>query len=332
MADTFTADIYQANLGISIGSGTPIDSSAQNAGGGTMRDMEIEVPGGKVAVGSTITFGGQDLEVIGTGRAETYDQFLNESMGDAVDVVIAVDANGNQVMIFPDGAPDGVLNNPPASYPLRIRDTEALGYNFEDGEPICFAEGTLIRTPLGDVAIETLRAGDLVLDSTGAEYVIRWIGSTRLRLGGTNAKFRPVRITAGSLGVGKPNADLRVSPQHRVHLSDGQVKLLFALDAAMAPAKHLVSGAIDYDFDAEEVTYHHILCDEHVVLIANNLESESLLLGDMARSTFDVQAWSEVRALFPELDDPERARALSNPAAPVLKAHEAALWREDATV
>ena len=332
MADTFTADIYQADLGISIGSNWPNDSSALNASGSTMRDMDIEVPGGKAAVGSEITFGGQDLTIIGTGRAETYDQFLNESMGDAVDVVIAVDSNGNQVMIFPEGAPDHVLNNPPASYSLRIRDTDAVGYDFDGGEPLCFAEGTLIRTPLGDVAIETLRAGDLVVDSNGAEHVIRWIGSTRLRLGGANAKFRPVRIPAGSLGVDKPNADLRVSPQHRVHLSDGRVKLLFALDAAMAPAKHLVSGAIDYDFDAEEVSYYHVLCDEHVVLIANNLESESLLLGDMARTTFDVQAWSEVRALFPELDDPERARALSNPAAPVLKAHEAALWREDATV
>ena len=328
MADTYTADIYQANLGINIGSGTPNDSSAQNAAGSTMRDMEIEVPGGTATIGDSITFGGQELEVIGTGTAETYSQYLDEAMGDAVDVVIAVDQNGNQVLIFPEGAPQELLNNPVASYSLRIRDTDSVGYDFDNREPVCFAEGTLIRTPAGDVPIEMLHAGDVVLDNMGNEHAIRWIGSTRLRLTGANARFRPVRIPAGSLGAGKPSADLRVSPQHRVHLSDGRVKLLFALDAAMAPAKHLVSGLIDYDFDAEEVTYYHILCDAHVVLVANGLESESLLLGEMARSSFDARAWNEVRALFPELDEPARAAALSRPAAPLLKAHEAAMWRE----
>ena len=43
---------------------------------------------------------------------------------------------------------------------------------------ICFAAGTLIRTPAGDVPVETLKAGDVVLTASGAMRPVKWMGHT----------------------------------------------------------------------------------------------------------------------------------------------------------
>ena len=55
----------------------------------------------------------------------------------------------------------------------------------EDIQYMCFYPGTLIRTPDGEVAVETLKPGDLVLTADGAVKPVNWLGrqtiSTRLR-------------------------------------------------------------------------------------------------------------------------------------------------------
>ncbi len=44
----------------------------------------------------------------------------------------------------------------------------------------CYCTGTLIRTARGDVAVEDLAAGDLVVTASGAHRPIRWIGHQQL--------------------------------------------------------------------------------------------------------------------------------------------------------
>ena len=95
----------------------------------------------------------------------------------------------------------------------------------------------------------------------------------------------------------------------------------------MAPAKALVGPGVIIDTGARSVHYFHILCDRHVVLVANGLPAESLLPGDQAIETAGRDpAWSELAALLPKL-----AASLSGkrvrPAAPILKSYEASLLR-----
>ena len=47
-----------------------------------------------------------------------------------------------------------------------------------DGTVVCFAAGTLIRTPGGDVPVETLKVGDLVLTASGGTRPVKWMGHT----------------------------------------------------------------------------------------------------------------------------------------------------------
>src|SRR5579871_4513291 len=41
---------------------------------------------------------------------------------------------------------------------------------------VCFVEGTLIRTPKGDVPVQSLKIGDVVVTGSGALRSVRWLG------------------------------------------------------------------------------------------------------------------------------------------------------------
>lgn len=68
----------------------------------------------------------------------------------------------------------------------------------------CFSAGTLIRTAQGEVAIETLKVGDMVETRDNGLQPIRWVGS--VHLGPQDLQrapnLRPIRIRAGALGRG----------------------------------------------------------------------------------------------------------------------------------
>jgi hypothetical protein len=44
----------------------------------------------------------------------------------------------------------------------------------------CFVEGALIRTPRGDVPVETLKVGDLVVTGSGALRPVKWLGHRKV--------------------------------------------------------------------------------------------------------------------------------------------------------
>ena len=81
---------------------------------------------------------------------------------------------------------------------------------------LCFAQGTWVTTPSGQVPIEELAAGDMVVTMDHGPQPIRWIGSSKRPATGNMA---PILIRKGALGNTR---DLRVSPQHRMLLSGWQ--------------------------------------------------------------------------------------------------------------
>jgi len=147
--------------------------------------------------------------------------------------------------------------------PVKLKTTGTVTESYA-----CFASGTRIASSAGDVAVETLAAGDLVLLENGTLAPVIWVGSRTLQVRGHSRPetMRPVRIAAGALAEGIPARDLLVSPDHAIHLQ-----------GHLIPAKTLVNGCSIVQLDVETVTYHHIELPAHGILLAENTPAESYL-------------------------------------------------------
>ncbi len=154
---------------------------------------------------------------------------------------------------------------------------------------LCFYPGTLIRTPEGDVAVETLQIGDLVLTSDGKAMPVRWIGrQTVATLFADPLHSLPIRITAGALGENQPVRDLLVSPGHAL-----------LVDEVLIHAGALVNGAtIRREQDLPNVfTYYHVELADHSLILAEGVPAETFV-DNADRAAFDN--WEEHLALYPE--------------------------------
>ena len=168
----------------------------------------------------------------------------------------------------------------------------------------CFVRRTLIKTPLGEVSVEDLRAGDLVSTQNNDAQIIRWIGSRKLSsIDLVNApELRPIKIKRHARGKNQPSNDLWLSPEHRIVCDDNAMQLLFGEDQLLVAAKDVVNGkTIFVDQTDSDVEYFHILFDKHEVIFSNSLPSESFHPAIRSESFIDAGIRNEIHALFPDL-------------------------------
>lgn len=138
--------------------------------------------------------------------------------------------------------------------------------------PSCFLAGTRVLTPDGEIAIETLSEGDLVVTRSGlAKPIVRVHKSSfqRLRGGDWPKDVLPVRIEAGALGAGTPHTDIYLSMTH-----------CLLIDGVLIPAGDLVNGTTISIVDGamlDRIDYFHIELAEHDVITAEGMLCESKL-------------------------------------------------------
>lgn len=220
------------------------------------------------------------------------------------------EANGQYYMFSNDEVPIG---------------TNLNGFIAED-IPVCFAEGTRILTPLGEVPIETLRAGDLVVVPFAERRIqaLRWVGHRRIEIGRMRDRHAvaPVLVRAGAFAQSVPYRDLRVSPEHA-----------FFLEGHLVPARLLVDGVrVIHEIWCRAVTYWHLELDQHGILIADGAPAESYL--DDGNRVFFENA--NLRELCPILDRVPGGRygaqacapLVSDPSDPVIMAIREAQQRD----
>ena len=148
---------------------------------------------------------------------------------------------------------------------------------------ICFAKGTMIRTPKGEVAIQELKVGDIVETLDRGPQPVQWIGSRWVSAASMRdfEGLKPIVIKQGACGNDRP---LVVSQQHAIALqslpmSEG------VLPDCLVRAKHLAQhfgGLARVAHGTREVSYYHILLPNHDLLWANGVLAETLRLGPQA--------------------------------------------------
>ena len=215
---------------------------------------------GSAEPGSTVTVLGEDGMMIGTATAGPDGLYTVELMRDANFgeklVIAATDASGNtSTSIY--------LTRPAGTDP-------------------CFLAGTMILTPQGEVAVQDLKVGDLVLSREGEAVPVLWIGTRKVRTAQKRSVDLPVSIRAGALGEGLPHSDLRLSPDHAV-----------VLDELLVNAGALRNGETVFSLSMQELgaefTYYHIETRNHEEILANGLVVETFI-DYVSRSAFDNYA------------------------------------------
>lgn len=180
----------------------------------------------------------------------------------------------------------------------------------------CFVAGAHVETDKGVQLIEELCAGDRIKTKNGYK-VLRWVGSRFARCVGAHA---PVIFEANSLGQ---HDAFELSQQHRVLRTDLRAEILFGQDSVLVRAKDLVNGKnIRLNNSGKPVQYFHLLFDQHQVVKADGVWSESFQPGAQVLTSMDAVSRAEVLDLFPNLD-PETGAGYGPECYPSLRGYEA---------
>ncbi|CAH0306803.1 Hint domain-containing protein [Roseomonas sp. CECT 9278] len=236
--------------------------------------------------GNDTLSGGPGTDVIKGGAG---DDLISWKIGDGDDFIFGgsgADAFSLEGWTGGTDDPWEVKEVGPASVFIRKDGTDKDYVTIFDYDPtkdvvVCFAEGTRIATARGEVPVETLRAGDLVVVAHGTGAPLQpvvWMGHARTAVARhpDPASVAPVLIRAGALADGVPYRDLRVSPEHALFL-----------DGRLVPARLLVNGrSIVQEGWCPEVTYWHVEVPGHGLLVAEGAVAESYF-DDGNRKHFD---------------------------------------------
>ena len=154
---------------------------------------------------------------------------------------------------------------------------------FARGHLACVVAGARVATDQGLIAVEALRAGDLVLTLGHGTQQLRWCGH---RTVASQGAFAAVSIPAGTFGH---HGALRVSPEHRLLMPGWLTDLEVEDDTAGIKAADLVhAGLLWQDHSGCPVTYFHLLFDRPVVINAEGLWTDSAKLGPSASSSPEI--------------------------------------------
>ncbi len=163
----------------------------------------------------------------------------------------------------------------------------------------CFTAGTEIIAKDGAVKVENIKIGDQILTADNGFKPVSWVGCRTVSKEDLEQypHLRPITIAKGTFGNSKP---MSVSPQHGMALrSNGQEQLVRAkyIPQMFGP------DAAYIDSEVTEVTYYHIMFDQHELVFAEGALTEAFYPGPSAIGSLDQDARAELLHLFPELAD-----------------------------
>ena len=260
-------------------------SSIGSDGGAAFLDVvegtiTADIDDGSILVGDAVTIAGFDVNTMSLGGvsggagyylgAGTFNGFTGYVFGsadtvagnDSFFVVFDVDEGwetltGVDVMDFADDPSSQTLANDPA----------------------CFAAGSMIATPNGEIAVESLEIGDLVRTAEGKHVPVTWIGRKTVHKAFASPGVQPVRIRAGALGAGQPHSDLVVTSDHAM-----------VVEGLAINAGALVNGAsiafVPLDEQPKLTVYYHVETEAHNVILANGAPAETYV-DYVQRKSFD---------------------------------------------
>lgn len=245
---------------------------------GTPSTQALVENSNQLVVGEEVTLGGRVVTVLGSGTMQPGVNVLGLTVGLGAEVptVLVRDLETGAIsVVFPAGQPNLV-----GAVAMVVK-ARPVDYTFPGGV-LCFAYGTRIATPHGDVAVEDLRLNQRVLTLDRGPRPIKWLLTRDLSADDLNARpnLLPICVPAGALGEGKPARDLVVSPQHRLLVDSPRAFVPHGCDQVLVAALHLVGQrGVHVLRPTGGMRYIHVILARHELLRAEDCVSESFFLG-----------------------------------------------------
>ena len=226
------------------------------------------------------------------------------SDGNATHHLIPIDAKTGTERLFlcADGVPLADTDYRVISVPGAV-EIKRSNHDF-GGDVICFTNGTMILTEHGEIAVEKLHVGDKVHTKDAGFQEILWVGHRRMSGARLHAmpELRPIRLRRDALGNDVPDADLLVSPHHRILISGERAMALFNQPEVLVAASDMVNDTTVFvDHAVREVTYVHLLFRDHQIIWANGIASESYHPANTTLKTVDAAQRGSLLELFPDI-------------------------------
>lgn len=279
-------------------SGGNINITSSNTPSAVFNEFDI-LSLSNVAAGDTITIGGFEYNYQYLGSHDV----RNDPLQPAAYIRITSVPTGGTLSVGDTFAIDLTGQPGDVDYPnLQNGNTMGTVADLDTSTPIhfpgvvCFAAGTGLLTPSGEVAVEFLKTADYLETADDGAQPIVWIGSTKMVFDADNEKQKPIFIKAHALGEDTPHRNLAVSPQHKILLKsiDGQ--------GVFAPAKGLTAQrGIRIMKGRKEVEYFHVLLPMHSIVFSNGLATESFYPGDTAMKMLNRKQLEAIKSALPSL-------------------------------
>lgn len=91
-----------------------------------------------------------------------------------------------------------------------------------------------------------------------------------------------------------------VSPNHRILVANARTAIKFSEREVLVAAKHLTTAGV-HTVQSSGTTYIHFMCDQHEVVLANGVWTESFQPDDASLGGIGNAQRLEIFELFPEL-------------------------------
>ncbi|WP_238332799.1 Hint domain-containing protein [Acetobacter sp. DmW_136] len=264
---TITSATIQSGGNVSVERGysyNPVTSSGGYSNG-TIDQATIS-SGGTLTVGN----GGSATNVgLKTGglidfSTLTYDSSAKYSY-DAATYTLTVTGGGGTASVTLDPDTSDVV--PGQQFDLVRDDDGSLAIE------TCFLAGSMIQTPNGDVPVENIRLGDEITTYVNGKEESRsviWAGkahaTVRPELADDEAGY-PVRILKDAIADGVPYKDMLITSEHCLFFK-----------GRFVPVRMLVNGvSIFYDKSITSYDYYHVETEQHSVIQADGMLTESYL-------------------------------------------------------
>jgi len=125
--------------------------------------------------------------------------------------------------------------------------------------------GTIVLTLDGELPVEHLAPGDRVITRDSGMAILK-----DMRV--TEALVAPIRVKAGSLGHTRPDRDMLIGPDAKVHIRDWRAEALFGSKTADVPAHKLVDREFVTEAAPRRMRLYTLVFDRAHIVYADGLE------------------------------------------------------------